>query len=458
MVDAANLLLGTAAGPEQTQCSAGCQAATDQDPLSSPFLAIVHDLMGPEEQASGDQVRAGQQAVPDEQPEETPDAVEISCLLGSMQPACVDVQALPVDAVVQASTSVDVPAPAVPGNNFQVAPSPAQPIVPEQSTEPVVIGSSVAPQSAEPLRNLPAGTATAVIDTATPVNDDQPVRVGIDRSVQPGPRSQGTTDGQQPVPDDKQVSDAQAGQSAPDARAAAETSPRRHGERADLPEYLRNIVPQEDSRPAGRTVSESVPQITRPVAEADPELVTKPVDLPGKAQPAADAAGADPGIRWTPIEPRPTVEQPSVVAQSRPVEQVERATVIHQIVRSAKAHVFDGGGEMVMRLEPAHLGSIRMSVTADHGIVTAHLKAGTESVRQVLEAEIVTLRQSLAESGIHVDTISVSVGDNLGEGWNWHASQHNGSQHAGRQQNGYTTARLYRDDTGAISADQPTAM
>ncbi len=86
MVSAANLLLGAIVPSEQTQSPGGAQAGQEQDPSSSPFLAIVQALIGPLEPVEADPVRAGQQAVEDEQTsdgdEPTKDATVQGCLLG----------------------------------------------------------------------------------------------------------------------------------------------------------------------------------------------------------------------------------------------------------------------------------------------------------------------------------------------------------------------------------------
>lgn len=460
MVNAANLLLGAVAVPEQTQCPGGFQTAPDQYPLSSPFLAIVQDLLGSEEQQSSDEMRAGQQAVVDEQPE-APDAVETSCLLGSVQPACVEVQALPGETVTEASVSAEMPAVAAQNSNPQVVPNRPQPAEPERSAE------AIAPERpSEPLPEPSVGTVTAVRNGAAPVGGSQSAHAGDGEPVR-----HRTADVERPVRSQPQSADQQV-RTANDRSTAEVMTPRTHADRAELPEYLRNIVSREGGRSAGRVITEAEPRIVRPAIEADVELAAAPVESVQASPPATDLPDSEsvevirtatdvpdthPGVRWTPIEARPTAERPVAVASSQSVDPVERTSVIHQIVRTAKTHVFDGGGEIAMRLEPAHLGSISMRVTADNGVITAHLRTGNDSVRQVLEAEIVALRQSLADSGIRVDSISVSVGDNLGEGWNWHAGRHNGSQHSGHQQSGYHTARLYRDGIGAATPEQSAA-
>ena len=209
-----------------------------------------------------------------------------------------------------------------------------------------------------------------------------------------------------------------------------------------MAEHLRSIIPQEINRPDGRLIVGRDVQSIRPVTDADFELAAMPVERPEQREVSPSPPRAENSIQWMPVEARPMAETVTrtvaVETPSQPVDQVTRTNIIHQIVRTAKVQVFDGGGEMVMRLEP---GTSWLdpdeATTAEHGVVAANLRVGSEAVRQALEAGIVTLRQSLADSGIHVDSISVSVGDSLGQGWNLHAGSQNGSQHADGRQNGY---------------------
>lgn len=114
------------------------------------------------------------------------------------------------------------------------------------------------------------------------------------------------------------------------------------------------------------------------------------------------------------------VVSPDQRSQMPVVEPTIRSSVIHQIVKTAKVSLFDTHADMILRLDPPHLGTIHMKVIAEQGVVTANLKTSTETVRQILEADMSLLRQSLADAGIHVDAISVSVGDALDLDWDMH--------------------------------------
>ncbi|HET6454785.1 MAG TPA: flagellar hook-length control protein FliK [Armatimonadota bacterium] len=151
-------------------------------------------------------------------------------------------------------------------------------------------------------------------------------------------------------------------------------------------------------------------------------------------------AKAEPKLGWAPIQaqdPSPqAVRLDGQTSAHLPPQEVTQAKVVHQIVRTIRMHTFDGGGSMVLKLAPPHLGTIRMDVTAEHGVVTANLSTSNESVRQILESGLSTLSRSLADAGVHVDAISVQtdtrpdVRDNLSQSLNWQGS----SSHAGSRQ------------------------
>ena len=151
------------------------------------------------------------------------------------------------------------------------------------------------------------------------------------------------------------------------------------------------------------------------------EQGAKLVPLPDAGAPDVRAADAVPGSNAH-LSPEPVIG----------------TKVINQIVGAAKVHLFEGGGEMAMRLEPPHLGMVRMSVAVSQGTVTATLQTSTESTRQVLQADLSVLKQALSDAGINVDSIKVSLQSGANQGWSPHTGAHDepaqGNAHAGAQQ------------------------
>jgi flagellar hook-length control protein FliK len=120
--------------------------------------------------------------------------------------------------------------------------------------------------------------------------------------------------------------------------------------------------------------------------------------------------------------------------QLPPSEQLG-AKMIHQIVKAAKVNLTEVGGNMTLRLDPPHLGTVHMNVSVVEGAVTASIQTTTESARQVLQADLAILKETLAGSGIHVDSINVSVGSDQNQAWHSHSGGH-GSPTEGKSHNG----------------------
>ncbi len=80
---------------------------------------------------------------------------------------------------------------------------------------------------------------------------------------------------------------------------------------------------------------------------------------------------------------------------------------MNQLVQSMRTQFRNGIGEAVVRLNPDHLGAVSISLRVEHGTVTASVAAESASVRQWLESQEQTLRQSLAGQGLNLDRLEV---------------------------------------------------
>lgn len=84
--------------------------------------------------------------------------------------------------------------------------------------------------------------------------------------------------------------------------------------------------------------------------------------------------------------------------------------VIDQVVREVKLRRFDQGGEIIMRLDPPELGTMRVHLTQEAGILTGHISASSDQVKSLLQSHLSTLVDALAEAGVKMDSVSVSTG------------------------------------------------
>lgn len=91
--------------------------------------------------------------------------------------------------------------------------------------------------------------------------------------------------------------------------------------------------------------------------------------------------------------------------------------IFEQVVEQVRVTVTADTSEMVMQLNPEHLGKVNLSVVAKEGHITAQFVTENEVARQALESQIQQLRETLGEQGLKVDKVEVSVSDfNFQEG------------------------------------------
>jgi flagellar hook-length control protein FliK len=83
--------------------------------------------------------------------------------------------------------------------------------------------------------------------------------------------------------------------------------------------------------------------------------------------------------------------------------------LIEQIAQNVRVSISEGTTSMEMQLNPENLGKIYLQISAKEGVVNANIAASNEAVRAALEAQVADLRQSLAQAGVKVDAIEVTV-------------------------------------------------
>ncbi len=111
----------------------------------------------------------------------------------------------------------------------------------------------------------------------------------------------------------------------------------------------------------------------------------------------------------------------SLQAEARPVTDAQRpmvdstnssdlhVRVIQQVVQQVKLQHVDGGSNLLVRLNPPDLGSLQLRVQRNSDGLTTHIEASNSRVQGLLEAHLPLLIDSLAQAGVRMDSVSVSV-------------------------------------------------
>ena len=96
--------------------------------------------------------------------------------------------------------------------------------------------------------------------------------------------------------------------------------------------------------------------------------------------------------------------------------QVSESQIFDQVVTQLSGSANGESGRMVLRLQPAELGSLRLELKIEGDRVQAHLHAQTHQVQEVLERNLPQLRSALAEQGLKIDQFLVNVDQRQAEG------------------------------------------
>lgn len=118
----------------------------------------------------------------------------------------------------------------------------------------------------------------------------------------------------------------------------------------------------------------------------------------GKGHPAAQDAG-NPG-------------SPSAAAFDKHLQSPAQS-LENRVVGQVFMRLFTGAGRgsssMTVNIHPPELGSVRVRIVSGNGRMSVHLNAQNQQVAGILERNLPALHQSLADQGIDIDDLHVSV-------------------------------------------------
>ena len=92
-------------------------------------------------------------------------------------------------------------------------------------------------------------------------------------------------------------------------------------------------------------------------------------------------------------------------------EIIEPKQFISEIAQKAGAFLSKDKTEMNIQLTPEHLGKISIKIGLNEGTLTGKIYAENFSVKEIIEANLNQLRQSLEEKGLNIAGLEVHIGD-----------------------------------------------
>lgn len=88
---------------------------------------------------------------------------------------------------------------------------------------------------------------------------------------------------------------------------------------------------------------------------------------------------------------------------------VQTEDIMNQIMDYMKINLKAEAQELEMQLHPASLGTVGVQIAAKDGVITAHFTTQNETVRAVIETQMIQLKNQFEEQGIKVDAVEVTV-------------------------------------------------
>jgi flagellar hook-length control protein FliK len=90
-------------------------------------------------------------------------------------------------------------------------------------------------------------------------------------------------------------------------------------------------------------------------------------------------------------------------------QQVAESQIFDQVVTRMSGSFNGESGRMVLRMQPAELGSLKLELMVEGDRIRANLQAQSQQVQEVLERNLPQLRSALAEQGLKIDQFQVDV-------------------------------------------------
>lgn len=169
----------------------------------------------------------------------------------------------------------------------------------------------------------------------------------------------------------------------------------------------------EDDMEAIKTQLGQMKQTQEPVitieTDVKPEAVTESSSA-GKEDAPTDNGQA---FQWTgqnPMNPTANVTNAVNTAQTQSsFNAMQAMDIMNQVMDYMKIQLNAETSSLEMQLQPESLGTLQIRISAKEGIMTAQFTTASDSVKAVLESQMVQLQQQLESQNIKVDAIEVMV-------------------------------------------------
>jgi flagellar hook-length control protein FliK len=156
--------------------------------------------------------------------------------------------------------------------------------------------------------------------------------------------------------------------------------------------------------------------VTDPVAQSQVATPEAKVETVASAATPTSVPATDGGTSLTNKLPHQlAAKSGSQGASGPPVTQAEQMRLVQRVARAVQA-AQARGGEIQIRLSPPSLGSLKLEVKVQNGVMTARIEAENATSRTILLENLPVLKERLADQGIQVESFDVDLMDRQPQG------------------------------------------
>jgi flagellar hook-length control protein FliK len=102
-------------------------------------------------------------------------------------------------------------------------------------------------------------------------------------------------------------------------------------------------------------------------------------------------------------------DKPIVDFSNNNVRLYEFREIAQQIIEQIRVFINPDKTTMELQLNPEHLGKVNLTISSKEGVMTAHFAVQNDLAKEAIESQMITLKDTLAQQGIKVETIDVTV-------------------------------------------------
>lgn len=187
-----------------------------------------------------------------------------------------------------------------------------------------------------------------------------------------------------------------------------------------LEAMIENVRAQEQQSVLQRSFSQLVDENSR---NADQQLLQRlaatgesPIRIPAPEM-VKEAAGETLGDKMsnqvsTQINNQPLtkIEQFTIFASkdNRPVDQEQLIKQFTNILSKSQLMKTPNMNRLMIKLYPEHLGTLRVELVQQNGLLTARMLTSTQTAKEMLDSQLHSLRSAFTQQNIQVDKIDIS--------------------------------------------------